>query len=56
VSEVFAAVSADVIFSRDRVVSLYGEIAVSYQERVADIVESREAEDYVSDSAYTYHS
>ena len=55
-SEVFAAIAADVIFSRDRVVSLYGEIAVSHQERVAHIVESRDAEDDVIDSAYTYHS
>ena len=51
-----AAVAADIMFSRNRVVSLYGEIAVSYQERVAHIVESRDAEDDVIDSTYAYHS
>jgi hypothetical protein len=56
VGKAVAAVAADVIFSRNRIVSLYCEIAVSHQERVADIVEGRDAKNDVIDSAYAYHS
>jgi hypothetical protein len=56
VSKAVATVAADIIFSRNRVVSLYCEIAVSHQERVADIVEGRDAKNDVIDSAYAYHS
>jgi hypothetical protein len=56
VGKAVAAVAADVIFSRNRIVSLYCEIAVCHQQRVAHIVERGDAEYNVIDSAYSYHS
>jgi hypothetical protein len=56
VGKTVATVAADIIFSRNRIVSLYGEVAVSHQERVAHVVECRDAEYDIVDSTYAYHS